>query len=94
MIIKVSKSYRMQNMSEVWSSVLTYVMTTGRLVGGSVVLIRPVFSPELSNAIWKNKIREITKSWFSQLYHYFVVITEKYNGDLLQRTSYERLKSF
>ena len=36
MIIKVSKSCRMQNMFEVWSSVLTYVMTTGRLVGGSV----------------------------------------------------------
>ena len=26
--------------------------------------------------------------------HYFVVITQKYNGDLSRRTSYERLKSF
>ena len=55
---------------------------------------KAVFSRELSNAIWKNDIREIPNFNFSQLYHYFVVITEKYNGDLLRRTSYKRLKSF
>ena len=38
------------------------------------------------NAVWKNDIRGIPNSNFFQLYHYFAVITEKYNGDLLQRT--------
>ena len=52
-----------------------------------------VFSRELSNAIWKND-REVPNFNFFQLYHYFVVITEKYNGNLLRRTSYKRLKSF
>ena len=55
---------------------------------------KAVFSRELSNAIWKNDIREIPNFNFSQLYNYFVVITEKYNGDLLRRTSCKRLKSF
>ena len=55
---------------------------------------KAVFSRELSNAIWKNDIREIPNFYFFQLYHYFVVITEKYNGDLLRRTSYKRLKLF
>ena len=45
----------------------------------------------------------VSRSWwircwpnfnFFRLCHYFVVITEKYNGDLLQRASYKRLKSF
>ena len=47
---------------------------------------------ELSNAIWKNDIREIPNFNFFQLYHNFAVITEKYNGDSLWRTSYKRLK--
>ena len=55
---------------------------------------KAVVSRELSNVIWKNDIREIPNFNFFQLYHYFVVITEKYNGDLLRRTSYKRLKSF
>ena len=55
---------------------------------------KAVFSRELSNAIWKNDIRDIPNFNFFQLYHYFVVITEKYNGDLFRRTSYKRLKSF
>ena len=55
---------------------------------------KAVFSCELSNTIWKNDIREIKNFNFFQLYHYFVVITEKYNGNLLRRTSYKRLKSF
>ena len=55
---------------------------------------KAVSSCELSNAIWKNDIREIPNLNFFQIYHYFVVITEKYNGDLLRRTSYKRLKSF
>ena len=37
---------------------------------------------------------EITNFNFFQLYHCFVVITEKYNGDLFRRSSYKRLKSF
>ena len=45
------------------------------------------------NAIWKNDILKIPNFKFFQQYHYFVVITEKYNGDLSQRTSYKRLKS-
>ena len=55
---------------------------------------KAVVSRELSNVMWKNDIREIPNFNFFQLYHYFVVITEKYNGDLLRRTSYKRLKSF
>ena len=58
-----------------------------------LALIKLFFSGELSNAIWKNDIRKIPNFKFFQLYHYFVVITEKYNGDLSQRTSYKRLKS-
>ena len=53
---------------------------------------KTVFSCDLSNAIWKNDIREMPN--FFQLCNYFVAITEKYNGDLLQRSSYKRLKSF
>ena len=54
---------------------------------------------ELSNVIWKSDIREMSTFKISnfniiQLYHYFVVITEKYDGDLSRRTSYKRLKSF
>ena len=44
---------------------------------------KAVLSCELSNAIWKNGIREIQILIFFQLYHYFVVITEKDNRDLL-----------
>ena len=47
----------------------------------------------VSNAIWKNNIREIPNLNVFQLYH-CVVITEKYNGDLLQRTSNNRLRLF
>ena len=32
--------------------------------------------------------------YFFQIYRYFFVITDKYNDDLLQRTSYKRLQSF
>ena len=46
---------------------------------------KAVFSCELSNAIWKKDIREIPNFNFFKLYHYSVVITEKYNGDLLRR---------
>lgn len=42
-----------------------------------------VFSLELSNAIRTNDIREIPNVNFFQLFHYFVILTEKYNGDLL-----------
>ena len=55
---------------------------------------KAVFSRELSNTIWINDFREIPNFNFFQLYHYFVVITEKYNGDLLRGTSYKRLRSF
>ena len=48
----------------------------------------------ISNAIWKNYIREIPNVNVFQLYHYCVVITEKYSGDLLQRTSNNRLRLF
>ena len=47
-----------------------------------LALIKLFFSRELSNAIWKNDIRKIPNFKFFQLYHYFVVFTEKYNGDL------------
>ena len=39
-------------------------------------------------------IREIPNFNFFRLYHYFLVITEKYNGYMLRRTSNKRLKSF
>ena len=55
---------------------------------------KAIFSPELSNAIWEDDIREIPSSNFFQLYHYPFAVTEKYNGDLLRRASYKRLKSF
>ena len=50
-----------------------------------------LFLANSQNAVWKNDIRGIPNSNFFQLYHYFAVITEKYNGDLLQRTSYKRI---
>ena len=43
-------------------------------------------------SIWKNDIREIPNFTFFQIYHYFVVNTEKYN--LFRKTSFKRLKSF
>ena len=55
---------------------------------------KAVFSCELSNAIWKNDTTEVPNFNFFQLYHYFVVIIVKGNGDLLQITFYKRLKSF
>ena len=33
-------------------------------------------------------------TFFNYTIMYFAIITEIYNGDLLQRTSYKRLKSF
>ena len=59
-----------------------------------IALIKLLFSCELSNAIWKNNIRQIPNLSVFQLYHYFDLFTEKYNGDLLQRTSYKKLKLF
>ena len=67
-----------------------------RFINGSyylLALIKLLFSCELSNAIWKNNIRSIPNSNVFQLY-YYVFICEKYNGDLLQRTSYKKLKLF
>ena len=55
---------------------------------------KAVSSCEFSNTIWKNDIRKIPNFDFFQLNQYFVVINEKYNGDLLRRAFYKRLKSF
>ena len=49
----------------------------------SCCICKTVSFRELSNAIFKNDIKEILNFTFFQLYNYIVVITEKYNGDLL-----------
>ena len=55
---------------------------------------RAGFSCKFSNAIWKNDIREIINFNFFSVIPLFCCYTEKYNGDLLRRTTYKRLKSF
>ena len=49
----------------------------------SCCICKTVSFRELSNAIFNNDIKEILNFTFFQLYNYIVVITEKYNGDLL-----------
>ena len=63
MIKKVLKDLRLQNIFKIWYSVLTKLMTTGRWVGGSVDLIKPIRNTGRQGKHMHTEIQQqITKS--------------------------------